>query len=64
MTWEYKTVSLDSFQSEAEGMSLSESLNNFGMEGWELVTLIKADTDTLGIAPLVDKDTLVFKRSR
>ena len=64
MTWEYKTVSFDSFQSEAEGMSLSECLNNFGMEGWELVTLIKGDTDTLGVSPLVDKDTLVFKRSR
>lgn len=64
MTLEYKTISLDSFQSEAEGVTLLERLNNYGMEGWELVTLIKGDNDTLGISPLVDKDTLVFKRSK
>lgn len=37
--FEYKTISVDSKETEHSEKSLSDKLNRYGKDGWELVTL-------------------------
>ena len=64
MKWEYKTESLDHFQSSGQGSTIEEQLNNYGNEGWELVTTLRGNTATVGNPPKIDSSILVFKRSK
>lgn len=64
MKWEYKTESLDHFQSSGHGSTVEEQLNSYGNEGWELVTMIRGETATVGNPPRINGSTLIFKRSK
>ena len=64
MNWEYKTESLDYFQSSGQGRTIEEQLNSYGNEGWELVTMIRGETATVGNPPRINGSILVFKRSK
>ena len=64
MKWEYKTESLDHFQSSGEGSTIEEQLNSYGKDGWELVTMLRGETATVGNPPRINSSMLVFKRSK
>ena len=63
--FEYKTMSIDSKETEHSDKSLTEKLNNYGKDGWELVTCFaypyigSSQYSLIGIA---QKATLIFKR--
>ena len=63
--FEYKTISIDSKETEHSEKLLSDKLNHYGKDGWELVTCFSypcignAQYFLIGIA---QKATLIFKR--
>ena len=63
--FEYKTVVIDSKETEYSEKPLSDKLNHYGKDGWELVTCFaypcigSSGYSLIGIA---QKATLIFKR--
>ena len=63
--FEYKTIVIDSKETEHSEKSLSDKLNHYGKDGWELVTCFaypcigSSQYSLIGIA---QKATLIFKR--
>lgn len=63
--FEYKTIAIDSKETEHSEKSLSEKLNHYGKDGWELVTCFtypyigNSPYSLIGIA---QKATLILKR--
>ncbi len=64
MEWEYKVETLDYFQAAGGDMSIEEQLNKRGTEGWEFVSLLKANPATVGKPPRLSSDSMVFKREK
>ncbi|MCI0520617.1 MAG: DUF4177 domain-containing protein [Chloroflexi bacterium] len=40
LRWEYKAASVGSFWSEPSEAAIEETLNQLGMEGWEVVSVV------------------------
>ena len=63
--FEYKTISIDSKETYISEKSLSDQLNHYGKDGWELVTgfaypcIGSSQYSLIGIA---QRHTLIFKR--
>ena len=63
--FEYKTISIDSKETHIFEKSLSDKLNHYGKDGWELVTCFaypcigSSQYSLIGIA---QKATLILKR--
>ena len=63
--FEYQTIEIDSRKTEHSKQALSDKLNHYGKDGWELVTCFaypcigSSQYSLIGIA---QKTTLIFKR--
>ncbi len=63
--FEYKTVSIDSKETEHSEKALSDKLDHYGKEGWELVTCFAypcIGSSGYSIIGIAQKATLIFKR--
>lgn len=63
MTWEYKVFDVDRFLNEDENLTIEEELNKYGKQGWELIGILEKNTNTLGNAPKLATDSIVFKKT-
>ena len=63
--FEYKTISIDSRETEHSERSLSDRLNHYGKDGWELVTCFTCPyigSSRYSLVGIAQKATLIFKR--
>ncbi len=63
--FEYKTISIDSKETEHSEKSLSDKLNCYGKDGWELVTCFSypcIGSSQYSLIGIAQKATLIFKR--
>lgn len=63
MKWEYKSMGLENSINLKDPSKFQEELNNYGLQGWELVGVIEAPTEGKGWLPRLNSDFIVFKRS-
>lgn len=63
MKWEYKVVTLDKFLNSEDDLTIQETLNKYGADGWELVGGLDKPFAGLGNPRKLDSDSLVFKRT-
>ena len=64
MEWEYKTVALEDFISEWQELSITEQLNKYGEEGWELASIYEPKAQSYGRPNKLDERFMVFKRPK
>ncbi len=62
MEWEYKVVKFETISNLKEPSKLQEELNNYGKEGWELVSIFYPPNIGEGWMPQLYSYSLVFKR--
>ena len=62
MKWEYKVLTVDHFIAQDAKLTVEETLNKYGEDGWELVGVLEKPYTTLGNAPKLDSNSIVFKR--
>ena len=63
--FEYKTISIDSKETEHSEKSLSDKLNHYGKDGWELVTYFSypcIGSTQYSLIGIAQKAALIFKR--
>ena len=63
--FEYKTISIDSRETEHPETALSDKLNHYGKNGWELVTCFSCPhlgSSQYSLIGIAQKTTLIFKR--
>ncbi len=63
--FEYKTLSIDSKETEHYEKALSDKLNHYGKDGWELVTCFSypcIGSSQYSLIGIAQKATLIFKR--
>lgn len=63
MKWEYKTVSLGEFVNKNKTLNIAETLNEYGAQGWELVSIFEPKAQSYGIPNRLDESFMVFKRA-
>ncbi len=62
---EYKTLSIDSKETEYSEKALSDRLNHYGKDGWELVACYSypcIGSSQYSLIGIAQKATLIFKR--
>lgn len=62
MSWEYKTMGINEFEGLKDTSKLQEELNNYGAQGWELISVLKPQHTGEGWLPKIQNDVVVFKR--
>lgn len=62
MKWEYRVIEINSMKNLGDSEKLQEELNNYGNEGWELVTILTKPHEGVGWIPKPDDGSVVFKR--
>ena len=63
--FEYKTLSIDSKETEHSEKALPDKLNHYGKDGWELVTCFSypcIGSSGYSLIGIAQKATLIFKR--
>lgn len=63
--FEYKTLSIDSKETEHSEKALSDKLKHYGKDGWELVTCFSypcIGSPGYSLIGIAQKATLIFKR--
>jgi len=60
MTWEYKVMEIGKFQHMKNLNELQQTLNDYGLEGWELVGILQQENS--GWVPKAYDDVVTFKR--
>ncbi len=63
--FEYKTISIDSKETDISEKSLSDKLNHYGKNGWELVTCFSypcIGSSGYSLIGIAQKATFIFKR--
>ena len=62
MKWEYKVVNVANISKLSDPIKLQDELNNYGIEGWELVGFIYPPQIGKGWIAKLDNDSVIFKR--
>jgi hypothetical protein len=62
MKWEYKILKAGEVSNFNNSVKLQEELNNYGMEGWELVNFVYPEQKGKGWEPAKDLNSVIFKR--
>ena len=63
--FEYKTISIDSREADISEKSLSDRLNHYGKDGWELAACFVCPcigSSGYSLIGITQKATLIFKR--
>lgn len=63
MKWEYKVVKINSLKGLGNSDELQKELNDYGAEGWELVSSLTKPNEGVGWIPKEDEGSVIFKRS-
>lgn len=64
MEWEYKVINDKDISKFSEPIKLQEELNNYGKEGWEVVSFVYPPQIGEGWMPRLDINSVVFKRQK
>ena len=62
MKWEYKIIKVENFSKFSATEKLQQELNNYGEEGWELVSFNYPPQVGEGWMSKLDIDSVIFKR--
>jgi len=60
--WEYKVIYIDAITEERDAKALEKLLNQYGVEGWELVSVLDQVYSGFGVQPRVYGNSIMFKR--
>ncbi|MHC6178433.1 DUF4177 domain-containing protein [Clostridium sp. JNZ X4-2] len=62
MTWQYKVLTMENFLGADDDLTVEETLNKCGKDGWEFAGVLQKPYTTLGKDPKVDGDCIIFKK--